>query len=112
MKTELRMKTKHSWFVALLITVFLAFSVVACGDDNDDKNDEQNNSAGTGSQKDNTGSGEFGDTCKVNGDCDSDVCEEFGQLGLVCTQKCNDDGESCPEGSEGKKCNKSGFCRP
>jgi hypothetical protein len=46
-------------------------------------------------------------------DCDSGVCtDSFDQIGHpVCSQKCTD-ASTCPEGSEGKKCNMRGYCKP
>jgi hypothetical protein len=78
----------------LLIAVF-----VACSDD------------------ETTSDGSFGSTCTTLADtgsteCDSGVCTDaFDQLGMVCSQKCTD-ASTCPEGSEGKKCNMKGYCKP
>ena len=46
-------------------------------------------------------------------DCDSGVCTDaFDQIGHnVCSVKCTD-ASVCPEGSEGKKCNMKGYCKP
>lgn len=62
--------------------------------------------------------GEFGASCMTVTDtgsteCDSGVCTSaFDQLPTpVCSQKCTDS-SSCPEGSEGKKCNMKGYCKP
>jgi len=62
----------------------------------------------------------FGATCTTvvdtgSTECDSGVCTDaFDQLGRsVCSQKCTaGDGSTCPEGSEGKKCNMRGYCKP
>lgn len=66
-----------------------------------------------------TTTGEFGSMCTTVTDtgteCDSGVCSDaFDQLGYnVCTQKCPPgDATTCPEGSEGKKCNMKGYCKP
>lgn len=67
-----------------------------------------------------TSEGEFGATCTAvtdtgSSECDSGVCTDaFDQLGRnVCSQKCTaGDGSTCPEGSEGKKCNMKGYCKP
>jgi hypothetical protein len=64
--------------------------------------------------------GAFGATCATVTDtdsteCDSGVCTDaFDMLGHpVCSQKCTPgDGSTCPEGSEGKKCNMKGYCKP
>ena len=48
-------------------------------------------------------------------ECDSGVCTNaFDQIGHpVCSQRCTPgDGSTCPEGSEGKKCNMMGYCKP
>lgn len=62
----------------------------------------------------------FGAACTTAVDtgsteCDSGVCTNtFDQIGHpVCSQKCTaGDGSTCPEGSEGKKCNMKGYCKP
>jgi hypothetical protein len=64
--------------------------------------------------------GAFGATCTTVTDtgsteCDSGVCSDsFDQLGHpACSLKCTPgDGSTCPEGSEGKKCNGKGYCKP
>jgi len=63
--------------------------------------------------------GEFGAMCTTvtdNGtECNSGVCSDaFEQLGYnVCTLTCTPgDGSTCPEGSDGKKCNMKGYCKP
>ncbi len=64
--------------------------------------------------------GAFGATCTTvvdtgSTECDSGVCTDaFDMLGhSVCSQKCTPgDGSTCPEGSEGKKCNMKGYCKP
>ncbi len=48
-------------------------------------------------------------------ECDSGVCTDtFDQLGHpACSVKCTPgDGSTCPEGSDGKKCNMKGYCKP
>ena len=62
--------------------------------------------------------GTFGASCTTVADtgsteCDSGVCTDaFDQLPTaVCSQKCTD-ASTCPEGSEGKKCNMRGYCKP
>ncbi len=56
------------------------------------------------------GVGVFGDDCTVDDDCASCVCFEFG-TGTWCTIRCTSD-DDCPEGSQGRKCNGYGYCRP
>jgi hypothetical protein len=64
--------------------------------------------------------GAFGATCTQvvdtgSTECNSGVCTDtFDQIGHpVCSQKCTaGDGSTCPEGSEGKKCNMKGYCKP
>lgn len=129
--------TKCGW--ALLSVFLLALSLAtACGDDDDDTS----GSAGAGgdgvaedggdgvaedggdvSAEDGGGSdisdedagnadlSAFGEPCEQSSDCVDGVCQEFGQLGKVCTETCTDD-STCPDGSEGQKCNNKGFCRP
>lgn len=90
---------KHA---ALLFSMAFAF---ACGGD-----DEPNMPAPR----------TFGAMCTVvvdtgSTECDSGVCTDaFDQIGHpVCSQKCTPgDGSTCPEGSEGKKCNMRGYCKP
>jgi hypothetical protein len=67
-----------------------------------------------------TSSGEFGATCATvvdtgSTECDSGVCTNtFDQIGHpICSVKCTPaDPSVCPEGSEGKKCNMKGYCKP
>lgn len=62
----------------------------------------------------------FGAECTAVADtdsteCDSGVCTDtFDQIGHpVCSQKCPPgDASGCPEGSDGKKCNMKGYCKP
>jgi hypothetical protein len=62
----------------------------------------------------------FGAECTTVADtgsteCDSGVCTNaFDQIGHpVCSQKCPPgDATNCPAGSEGKKCNMQGYCKP
>lgn len=62
----------------------------------------------------------FGAACTTAVDtgsteCDSGVCTDtFDQIGHpVCSAKCPaGDGTNCPAGSEGKKCNMKGYCKP
>jgi hypothetical protein len=62
----------------------------------------------------------FGASCTTAADtgsteCDSGVCtDSFDQIGHpVCSLRCPPgDGTNCPEGSEGKKCNMRGYCKP
>jgi hypothetical protein len=45
-------------------------------------------------------------------ECQSGVCSStFEQLGNRCSLRCTDAAE-CPQGSQGQKCNKKGYCRP
>jgi hypothetical protein len=59
----------------------------------------------------------FGATCATVSDasteCDSMVCTDaFDQEDTpICSVKC-ETSETCPEGSDGKKCNMRGFCKP
>ena len=62
----------------------------------------------------------FGAECTTVADtgsteCDSGVCTDaFDQIGHpVCSLRCTPgDASTCPEGSEGKKCNMQGYCKP
>jgi hypothetical protein len=64
--------------------------------------------------------GAFGAECTAvvdtgSTECDSGVCTNtFDQIGHpVCSARCTPpDGSTCPEGSEGKKCNMKGYCKP
>ena len=53
----------------------------------------------------------FGEPCGTAADCASSVCHEFGTGGSLCTIECTSP-DDCPEGSEGKKCNGKGACKP
>jgi hypothetical protein len=59
----------------------------------------------------------FGAACTTVSDtsteCDSMVCTDaFDQEETnICSVKC-ETSDMCPEGSEGKKCNMKGFCKP
>jgi hypothetical protein len=54
----------------------------------------------------------FGEECTEDDQCEGGVCHQFGQEDSpLCTQECSGD-ENCPEGSQGKKCNNQGVCRP
>jgi len=53
----------------------------------------------------------FGEACVAPEECESGVCHEFGSGGSLCTITCETE-EACPEGTEGKKCNKKGVCKP
>lgn len=62
--------------------------------------------------------GTFGATCTTVTDtgsteCDSGVCTDaFDQSPTpLCSLKCTDS-TMCPEGSDGKKCNSRGYCKP
>ena len=67
-----------------------------------------------------TQAGVFGATCTTvvdtgSQECDSGVCtDSFDMIGHpVCSVKCTPgDASTCPEGSEGKKCNMKGYCKP
>ena len=88
----------------LLLLSLVSALVLACG------SDESNQPA----------PGEFGASCTTVADtgatdCDSGVCtDSFDQIGHnVCSVKCTPgDASPCPEGSEGKKCNSKGYCKP
>jgi hypothetical protein len=61
----------------------------------------------------------FGAACTTESDtsteCDSGVCtNSFDMIGHpVCSVKCTTaDPSVCPSGSEGKKCNMKGYCKP
>jgi hypothetical protein len=77
--------------------------------------------AGCGGEDDPpAGDGTFGAACTMVSEpsateCDSGVCtDSFDQIGHpVCSVKCTQaDPSVCPEGSEGKKCNGKGYCKP
>lgn len=62
--------------------------------------------------------GTFGASCTTVTDtasteCDSGVCTDaFDQAATpLCSVKCTDS-SMCPEGSDGKKCNMRGYCKP
>lgn len=83
----------------LAVTCALVLAFVACTDD-----------TGTTEQL------SFGEECTTpseeSTECEDGVCsDDFNQLGIVCTLKCTQD-DDCPEGSQGKKCNMKGLCRP
>lgn len=89
--------------LALGWTTLLAIFCFACSDDDPG-----------------TATGEFGAECATvvdtgSTECDSGVCTNaFDQIGHpVCSVKCTQaDPSVCPEGSEGKKCNMKGYCKP
>jgi hypothetical protein len=121
-------------FLIALVAIAAVALLAACGDDDDDDTggdadtdgdsdgdtdgdsdgDTDGDSDGDtdgDSDADGGALGAFGDACAGNGDCESGVCHEFGQLGLVCTMECEAN-EECPEGEEGQKCNQEKVCRP
>jgi hypothetical protein len=54
----------------------------------------------------------FGGPCAADDECaEGFICRRVGMGGDVCTQACEAD-ETCPEGSQGQKCNNMGLCRP
>lgn len=53
---------------------------------------------------------EFAAPCETSDQCKSGVCYEFGDGTKGCTLKCGS-ADDCPEGSQGKKCNREGICR-
>jgi hypothetical protein len=54
----------------------------------------------------------FGGPCAADEECaEGFICRRVGMGGDVCTQECEAD-ETCPEGSQGRKCNNMGLCRP
>jgi hypothetical protein len=73
-----------------------------------------------GDPPDEPAAGTFGATCTMvvdtgSTECTSGVCtDSFDMIGHpVCSAKCTPgDGSTCPEGSEGKKCNMKGYCKP
>jgi hypothetical protein len=102
-----------------LLCVLMPGFILSCDDDDDNDDDvgadaDADIDADTDTDADGDPSDvpDLGDVCTGadDGIC-SGVCSEFGQLGWVCTVACEDEAE-CPEGSEGAKCNKQGFCRP
>ena len=54
---------------------------------------------------------EFGECCLGEADCTSGVCHFFGDGSQLCTLHCVTN-EDCPVGSQGRKCNRQGVCRP
>ena len=88
----------------LVILSLISAAMLACGSEDSDP----------------PGPGEFGYTCTTvvdtgSTECDSGVCtDSFDQIGHnVCSVKCTPgDASTCPEGSEGKKCNMKGYCKP
>jgi hypothetical protein len=57
------------------------------------------------------GPGQFGAACSDDCACASGVCFMFGDGTHACTLKCTSN-DTCPSGSQGKKCNGQGYCRP
>ena len=106
----------------LALTLTFTFSLISCDSESDDTKTEdtiaetvaadviQGDVAAEGVSEDVVAGKVFGEECVDGPDCASGVCHEFGQ-GTWCTLSCQNDDE-CPEGSEGKKCNKQGVCRP
>ena len=122
--------------ICLVFSLFLG----ACGDDDDDDDGAAGSSAdsdssrmdageagsgahtdgdesGTGGETDDDAGTEarllaFGEQCREHDECEGGVCHQFGQEpNPLCTQSCDSD-DACPEGSDGKKCNKRDVCRP
>jgi hypothetical protein len=54
---------------------------------------------------------QFGESCAAPEECESGICHEFGQGDSLCTIECAT-ADDCPEGSQGKKCNRKGVCKP
>ena len=119
------MKSVRTFVMMSTAAVLLvALSTVRCDDATDDpaamdidadadtdSDGDSDGDAGTAQDAGTEEIGGFGDPCKDDDDCATDVCHEFGQLGWVCTYTC-ETSDTCPEGSQGKKCNNSGTCRP
>lgn len=53
----------------------------------------------------------FGACCTASEQCSDGVCHTFGSGARLCTMKCPS-ADACPAGSEGKKCNGQGVCKP
>jgi hypothetical protein len=51
----------------------------------------------------------FGATCASDSGCDSGLCATFGDGTSHCSVTCTD-AATCPEGSQGRKCNGKGAC--
>jgi hypothetical protein len=71
---------------------------------------------GTGGASDDSGAQQaglgFGEVCTKADQCSGGVCHKFGQEpDMLCTQSCTSN-DTCPTGSQGKKCNQQGVCRP
>ena len=99
-----------------LLTISALLFFAACGDDgNKEEESEQDVAAAT----DTIAEGDmapvtslsFGESCAAPEECDSGVCHEFGNGGSLCTVACEGP-DDCPDGSEGKKCNNKGVCKP
>jgi len=54
---------------------------------------------------------DFGKSCTADSDCHGGTCFAFGDGTQLCTFPCTT-AEQCPAGSQGKKCNGQGRCRP
>lgn len=54
---------------------------------------------------------EFGKTCAADAECGIGRCIAFGNGQVWCTLSCAGD-QDCPAGSQGRKCNNKGYCRP
>ena len=88
---------RTGWRLALAAASITLVGLLACGDD--DPN------GGTGTNR------AFAAACQNDDECADAKCHEFGQSGKVCTKACSKP-EDCPTGSEGKKCNNQGVCKP
>jgi spore coat protein A len=51
----------------------------------------------------------FGATCTTDASCQSGFCASFGNGSMHCSVSCAD-GQVCPVGTQGSKCNGKGFC--
>ena len=85
------------------LAIILCLCLAGCGG-----SDGSSDDAGTHDGK--TTDKAFGEACSEDLECQTGTCWEFG-VGDMCTFACEEDSE-CPEGSEGQKCNKQGYCRP
>lgn len=53
----------------------------------------------------------FGKACTADADCTGGICFKFGDGSHLCTVPCGNS-EGCPAGSQGRKCNNYGRCKP
>ncbi|MBI5487950.1 MAG: hypothetical protein HY905_11510 [Deltaproteobacteria bacterium] len=53
----------------------------------------------------------FGACCAEDTQCAAGLCFAFGDGSQLCTLHCVANSD-CPEGAQGRKCNRQGVCRP